>query len=217
MSLSTILTVRQIRYLAKVFELGAASASDALSRWIGKPVRLVVGRVEEVGLAEASEVLGPGDELVAACIMEMTSGLPGQIILAFQDRSGLGLVDVLLGQPLGTTTTWGEIEQSAAKETTNIIGCAYLNALAAHLPALSKTGGSEPLIPGPPYFRHEFAASLLEFALMDQAVLGDRLLVIKSSFSMESSQLDWSLLFVPSGQSLETLHAVLSPLETPLS
>ena len=211
------LSDKQKRYLATVFDRGAASASDALSRWLGKPVRLVVSGVEEVGLIEASEALGPGDELVAACLMEMTAGLSGQLILAFEDRSGFGLVDMLLGQPVGTSASWGELEQSAAKETTNIIGCAYLNALAAHLPALTTSAGSEALLPGPPHFRHEFAASLLEFALMDQAVHGDHLLVIKSAFSIASAELDWSLLFVPSGESLETLRAVLSRIDSSLT
>jgi chemotaxis protein CheC len=150
--------------------------------------------------------------------MELTEALTGQLILLFEDRSGLALVDMLLGQPVGSTLAWGELEQSAAKETTNIVGCAYLNALAAHLPALSSSAGAgsdtDALVPGPPHFRHEFAASLLEFALMDQAVHGDQLLLIKSSFSIDDARLDWSLLFVPSGESLETLCAVLARVES---
>ena len=64
-------------------------------------------------------------------------------------------------------------------------------------------------MPGPPGFRHEFAASLLQFALIDQATRSDRLLVINSTFTTEEARLDWSLLFVPSGASLEALRASL--------
>jgi chemotaxis protein CheC len=214
--LDSTLSELQKRYLATIFDRGAASASDALSRWLGRPVRLVVSEVDQLGLEEASEILGPGDELVAACVMELTKALTGQLILLFEDRSGLALVDMLLGQPVGSTVAWGELEQSAAKETTNIVGCAYLNALAAHLPALSSSARSDrdALVPGPPHFRHEFVASLLEFALMDQAVRGDQLLLIKSCFSIDDAKLDWSLLFVPSGESLETLCAVLARVES---
>jgi chemotaxis protein CheC len=209
--LALTLSDTQKRLLAAIFGRGAGDASEALSRWLGRSVKVVVSTVEEVDLAEASEVLGPSDSLVAACPMELTGVLTGQLILVFEDRSGLATVDLLLHQPIGTTKDWGELEQSAAKETANIVGCAYLNSLAAHLPPLADESGSSngSLLPGPPGFRHEFAASLLQFALMDQAMMSDRLLVINSTFSTSEAQLDWSLLFVPSGASLERLEASL--------
>jgi chemotaxis protein CheC len=209
--LELTLTDNQKRLLAAIFGRGAGDASEALSRWLGRPVKVTVSTVDQVDLAEASEVLGPSDSLVAACPMELSGLLTGQLILVFEDRSGLATVDLLIHQPIGTTTNWGELEQSAARETANIVGCAYLNSLAAHLPALATDSGhsSGSLLPGPPGFRHEFAASLLQFALMDQAMLSDRLLIINTVFSTEEARLDWSLLFVPSGASLETLQASL--------
>jgi chemotaxis protein CheC len=206
--LESTLSDGQKRLLAAIFGRGAGDASGALSRWLGRPVGVVVSRVDQVDLAEASEVLRPSDSLVAACPMELSGVLTGQLILVFEDRSGLATVDLLLHQPIGTTTSWGELEQSAAKETANIVGCAYLNSLAAHLPALAADSDAS-LLPGPPGFRHEFAASLLEFALMDQAMSSDQLLVINSTFSTDEARLDWSLLFVPSGASLETLRTSL--------
>ena len=179
------LSDNQKRLLAAIFGRGSGDASEALSRWLGRSVKVSVSEVDQVDLEEASEVLGPSDALVAACPMELTGVLTGQVILVFEDRSGLATVDLILNQPVGTTTSWGELEQSAAKETANIVGCAYLNSLAAHLPALASDPGSSEaasLLPGPPGFRHEFAASLLlEFALMDQRPSSDRLLVIKTA------------------------------------
>jgi chemotaxis protein CheC len=207
--LDSTLSDDQKRRLAAIFDRGADDASGALSRWLGRSVSVVVGRVDQVDLAEASEVLGPGDTLVAACPMELSGVLTGQIILVFEDHSGLATVDLLLHQPVGTTTSWGELERSAAKETANIVGCAYLNSLAAHLPEVDGQSLAS-LLPGPPGFRHEFAASLIEFALMDQAAAGDQLLVINSTFSTDEAKLDWSLLFVPSGASLETLRTSLT-------
>src|SRR5262249_56545799 len=101
---------------------------------VGESVRLTISEVELVALERAGELLGPPETLVAACAMGLTGRLTGSILLVFEDRSGLALVDLLMHQPVGTTTDWGELEQSAAKETTNIVGCAYVNALAAHLP-----------------------------------------------------------------------------------
>jgi chemotaxis protein CheC len=199
------------RHLALIFARGAEDASAALSKWLGQPVRLTVSSVDEIDLTESADLLGPADRVVAACVMELVGGLTGQLLLVFEDRSGLALTDLLLRQAEGTANAWGEIERSAAMETANILGCAYLNSLAAHLP----TSGGDAVVPSPPSFRHEFAASLLEFALMDQAIRLDRLLLLRTRFETERAELDWSLLLVPSGEALGRLAEALANLESP--
>ena len=208
------LTDAHRRLLRMIFDRGAEGASLALSKWLGREVRLAVSDVELVELEQAGELLGPPETLVAACVMGLTGRLTGSILMVFEDRSGLALVDLLLHQPIGTTTAWGELEQSAAKETTNIIGCAYVNALAAHLPGGAGAGDDE-LVPTPPTFLHEFAGSLMEFALMEQALERDRLLLIRSEFAggPDMPQLNWTLLLVPSPAALEALAASLAGLE----
>ena len=210
--MGSTLTDRARRRLSSLFERGAEEASAALSRWLGQPATLRPCEVGEVDLAEAAELLGPADELVAACSMELVGRITGQLLLVFEDRSGLALADLLLRQPAGTAKSWGELEQSAANETANIVGCAYLNSLAAQLPRSDgeATDADATILPSPPSFRHEFAGSLLEFALMDQALQLDRLLLIKTRFEAEERKLDWSLLLVPSSDSLGWLAEVLS-------
>ena len=90
-----------------IFERGAESASQALSKWLGQEVRLTISEVELVELAVAAEVLGPPETLVAACAMGLSGPLSGQILLVFEDRSGLALVDLLMHQPVGTTLSMG--------------------------------------------------------------------------------------------------------------
>jgi chemotaxis protein CheC len=211
-----ILTDAHRRLLRMIFDRGAEGASLALSKWLGREVHLAVSDVELVELERAGELLGPPETLVAACAMGLTGRLTGSILLVFEDKAGLALADLLLHQPIGTTTAWGELEQSAAKETTNIIGCAYVNALAAHLPG---DDGAGELVPTPPSFLHEFAGSLLEFALMEQAMELDKLLLIRSEFAggPDILQLNWTLLFIPSRAALAALAASLARLESPAS
>jgi chemotaxis protein CheC len=184
----------------------------------------VVNEVELVELEQATELLGPAELLVTACAMGLTGRLTGLILLIFEDLAGFGLVDLLLHQPVGTTKTWGDLEQSAAKETINIVGCAYVNALAAHLPGIVSSrseqvekppvGGGD-LVPTPPVFVQEFAGSLLQFALMEQAIELDQLLLIHSQFggARQGLNLNWTLLFIPSRESLQMLAASLAQLE----
>jgi chemotaxis protein CheC len=45
---------------------------------------------------------------------------------------------------------------------------------------------------------------------MDQAVEADRVLLVKSRFTSDGADLHWSLLFVPSGETLRALAAALA-------
>jgi chemotaxis protein CheC len=96
------------------------------------------------------------------------------------------------------------------------VGCAYVNALAAHLPGARESVADE-LVPTPPTFLHEFAGSLLEFALMEQALELDQVLLIRSDFAGDRPglNLNWTLLFIPSREALATLAASLGRLESP--
>ena len=221
-----ILNDPQRHLLRMIFDRGADAASQALSKWLGQEVHLTVSEVELVELAQATDLLGPPESVVTACIMGLIGRLTGLILMVFNDTSGLALVDLLLDHPVGTTTDWGDLEQSAAKETTNIVGCAYINALATHLPGMTpiaptelevhRPGGGE-LVPTPPTFLHEFAGSLLQFALMEQALELDQVLLIHSQFGTGKQELNlnWTLLFIPSRESLHSLAVSLARLEPP--
>ena len=211
--MESMLTDVQQHLLRMIFDRGADGASHALSKWLAEDVHLAISEVELVELEAAGELLGPADSLVASCSMGLTGQLTGLILLIFENHAGFALVDLLLHQSIGTTTEWGELEQSAVKETTNIIGCAYVNALATYLRDIvfhptdraENTGAGE-LVPTPPTFVQEFAGSLLQFALMDQALELDQVLLIHSQFgaARQGLKLNWTLLFIPSRDSLLT-------------
>jgi chemotaxis protein CheC len=218
-----ILSVAQRHLLRMIFDRGAEGASQALAKWLSQEVHLTVNEVELVELAQAAELLGPAESLVTASSMGLTGRLTGLILLVFDDHSGLTLVDLLMRQPVGTTTDWDELAQSAVNETTNIVGCAYVNALAAHLPGTGGRGGADAtasrggeLLPTPPAFAREFAGSLLQFALMEQALELDQVLLIQSEFcaSRQGLNLNCTLLFIPSRESLHALAASLAQLES---
>ena len=72
------------------------------------------------------------------------------------------------------------------------------------------------MIPTPPTFVREFAGSLLEFALMEQALELDQILLIHTEFAAgrQGLSLNWTLLFVPSRDALHVLAASLAQLES---
>lgn len=199
-----VLSKSQVAVLERVLHDGAAQAAKALSLWLGKPATIEIDSVEQLPLSRAAVILGAGDDPICFCEARMEGGMTGQIILAFDDASGLALADLLLDQPRGTAAEWGEMEQSGALETANIVGCAYLNVAADALP------GTDGILPSPPRFSRDYAESLVEFALMDQIGASGNVLLARSRFRIDSESVDWTLLFVPDATSVTRLSGELS-------
>lgn len=198
----------QLLALEAVLRAGAAEASHALSQWIGKPTEITSDAVQQLSLHDSTSVLGEGDEPICFCMVELAGVLGGCMILAFDDASGLVLADLLLDQPRGTATDWGDMETSAALETTNIVCCAYLNAISRAFP--HRAASDPEMVPSPPQFSRDYASSLVEFALMGQAAASDHVLLAQTQFQIDGEPVDWKLLLVPDAESMTTLRDVFS-------
>jgi chemotaxis protein CheC len=201
-------TSDQLERLTQAFHHGAATASDALQRWLAVTALISIDSVDECPLDMATGVLAQLGDTVGMCVMHMEGSLTGQMILAFDDASGLCLGDLLLGNPPGTATEWGEVEISSALESMNILGSAYLNGMSQ---SLSRgRGESVSLIPSPPAFFRDFAESLLQSAFMEQAIAGSHVLFAHARFELEGRPLNWTFLLIPDPPSLMKLSGILA-------
>ena len=157
-------------------------------------------------LEKATDVLAMGDAPVCYCATEIRGPLTGEMVLVFDDDSGLALADLLLDRPQGATAEWSELAQSAALETSNILSCGFLNALAS---CLSITDNAE-LLPTPPRFGRDFAESVLEFALMSQAAAADQIILTQTQFEIAGSPFSWTLVLAPDAQSMAQMGSLFS-------
>lgn len=202
------LSQAQLKKLESALHQGAAEASAALATWLAVPSVIELDAIEQRPLSEVAELLGNSDETNCFCSMEINGSLGGQIILACDDQSGLALTDLLLGHQTGMTTEWDEVAQSAALETVNILGCAYLNSLSTEL--AREDSSTLELIPTPPVFRRDFAESLLQAAFLGQAMTSDFAVAAKANFRIRGEHVDWNLLFVPDAKSMQVLQELSS-------
>lgn len=182
--------------------------SDAIKGWLAAPATISIDSADECSLDMSTTVLGQTGDIVGMCLMQMEGSLNGQMVLAFDDASGLTLSDLLLGNPRGTATEWGEVEISVAMESMNILGSAYLNGMSRYLS--EGCGESISLMPSPPVFFRDFAESLLQGAFMEQAASGNHVLFASARFELEGCPLNWTFLLIPDPPSLEKLAVMLS-------
>ena len=186
------------RYLTAC-RAAAALASDSLSKWLGREVRITVEQVEAMPLEQAIGLLGDQDGTICGCAMGITGSLQGILVLLCDDEAGLALAAMLLGREPSPDDTWGELEQSAVVETTNIIGCAYLNAMT------DSTGASTAAMPSPPWFLRDYAPAVMQSIVMAQPITSENVFLTRTEFSIEGSPARCSLVFVPSPEEAERL------------
>ena len=187
--------------LTALFHHGAADASSALAKWLGRPATLSVERLETLPIEEAAAVMGSSETLICGCAMRIDGAIGGLLLLAADDAAGLSLADTLLERPTGTSTSWGELERSAVIETANIVGCAYLNAICAALgPA-----GADGILPSPPVFLRDFPEAVMEGVLMEQPVLSDIVLLARTEFHIDGTPVACWLVFLPDAAGVAAL------------
>ncbi len=179
----------KLAVLHQLFASATHDASAAMCRWTDGLITLTLDEVRELPLAAAAEELGLGDDLLTMVVLSLQGEVGGEMILTFDNDNGRQLVAALLGRPANEDAPWSDLEKSALTETGNILGCAYMNAVTRLI--------HHELVPSAPYFIQDYGASVLQQALMVQAMTSDRVLVCRTGFHRSGEELNWRVLFVP--------------------
>jgi chemotaxis protein CheC len=193
----------QLNVLHHLFASATHDASAAMCRWTDGLITLTLDEVREIPLENVTAELNLGEELLTMVVLSLEGDIGGEMILTFDDLNGRQLAASLLGRPRGDNPQWTDLEKSALTETGNILGCAYVNAITRLI--------DHELVPSAPYFIQDFGASVLQQALMAQALTCDQALICRTGFHKEGAELNWRVLFVPTAalrQAMENaLHA----------
>lgn len=179
----------KLALLHQLFASATHDASATMCRWTDGLITLSLDEVREIPLEQVCGELNLGDELLTMVVLTLPGEVGGAMILTFDEANGRQLVASLLGRPASQSAEWSELEKSALTETGNILGCACMN-------ALTRLIGIE-LIPSAPYFIQDYGASVLQQALMAQALTCDQVLICRTGFHHQDRDLNWRVLFVP--------------------
>ena len=191
----------KLEVLHQLFSSATHDASAAMCRWTNGLITVTLDQVREIALEEVGAELEIGDELLTMVVLTIGGEVGGNLILLFDEAGGRQLAASLLGREPGTEPEWSELEKSALTETGNILGCAYVNALVRLI-------GTD-LMPSAPYFIQDYGASVVEQAVMTQALTSDRLLLCQIGFRRKEQELDWRVVFVPTQGMQEAMQRSL--------
>jgi chemotaxis protein CheC len=165
--------------------------------------------VPEVNIArleEVPEILGKADEVVAAVLMHMMGDLTGRTLVLFPEGCARTLCDILLRRPMGTTTTFAEMEQSGLKEVGNILSSAYMNALSDFMGMM--------LVPSVPSLAIDLCGAVLTSVYMNFGYDRDYVFCVETQFLFEDPglRLRGHFLLLPD---LASLRAIFDAIRLP--
>lgn len=110
-------------------------------------------------------------------------------MLLFPEQRALECVDLMCGQPIGTTTEPDELATSAVSELGNIVGSAFVNALADHVQLI--------LHPSPPTVVHDMAIALVETIYAEILSRGSEVVMIDTLFEDQHGRSAGLLIVAP--------------------
>ena len=164
----------QIDALREVANIGAGHAATALSQLTKQTIMITVPELTVARIEDVPDLMGDADAAVVAVLMHMLGDLTGRTLLMLPEQDARVLVDLLNRRELGATEAFGELEQSGIKEAANILGGAYMNALADFMGMM--------LLPSVPSLVIDLAGAVLTTAYLNFGHERDFVLCVQTDF-----------------------------------
>ena len=124
------LSLMQEETLKEIGNLGAAKATDVLSKMTKIRVNLIVPYIQILPVEQIPNAIIAPREIIASTFMRLFGDYPGGVLVLYRKQTALILVDLMLGRTMGTTKRLAEEDISAFIEMSNILNNTYLTALA---------------------------------------------------------------------------------------
>lgn len=184
-----VATDQSLLSFMSVAKSGVRKAADALKAMSASAVRLEIISAGVSPTSRLSEVAGNPEDLVIGVYIGVEGKMPGHALLIFPYDSALGLVDMIVGNPVGTTKQVDEMEQSILQEIGNIVTASYLNALSDFYRCL--------LLPTPPSLAMDMAAAVIDSVLLNTGQFEEDTISVVTKFAGTRKSLKGFFLYIP--------------------
>ena len=175
--------------LSTVAREGAIRAGRGLSGLMGQEITIHIPSVRVGTKADACDAVGGEESIVLGTYLTIAGDITGHVMLLFPEKRALECVDLMCGQAPGTTTEAGELAESAIGELGNIVGSAFVNALADHVNLV--------LHPSPPAIVHDMAIALVQTIYAEVLSQGGDVVMIDTVFEDHSGNTAGLLIIAP--------------------
>jgi len=169
--------------------LGSDKIACALSRWLGIKIYPRHPRASIDHYSKLADITSSPEEPVTAILVKVSGDIDGYLLFLFDEKSSLEIVKRLLPRNRGSNFVWDDLTKSAMEETGNIIGTAFLNAVAGSL-------GLE-IYPSSPVTAFDISSAIIETVMTHLASHGEHYLSFRASFYSEMNVINGTFAMIP--------------------
>jgi chemotaxis protein CheC len=183
---------------ASLIEAGTTRAIENLSQMIGQEIEVNSFRMQSIPIQDIASLVGGPEVTSVGIYLTVSGGADGHLMLIYDPSIACQFVDLLMMQPPDTTTSLGEMEQSALGEMGNIVGASFLNVLADEM--------RMNLRPSPPAVMMDMAGALLDVIAADLLLVQDEAFVAETTFRAPDREISGMFFVMPSAGLLKALQ-----------
>jgi chemotaxis protein CheC len=184
-------TELQLDGLRELGNIGSGTAATALSQMVGRTIDVGVPSARALPLADAVDAAGPADAFTTAIVLPVCGDVEAMVLMLFPPEDAATLCGLLGVDPDS------EVGRSALGEIGNIVGSAYIGALA------TMTGLA--LDPQPPATATDMIGAVVASVLAAGAHATDLAFLLDSDVVIEGSQCSFSFMLLPSEAGVDEL------------
>ncbi len=176
---------------------GINNAARGFSGLLGQKLDVERPGVRLVELKDIPHILGGPENEAIGVYLRAEGDISGQIMLVIPYQKAMDLVDLLLGNPEGTTTQLGSLERSALAEVGNQTGTFFINSLA------SLTGLS--VRPSPPAVMVDMVGAILDIIVATTGGISEHVLLLEAYFKLGDRRVETNFWVIPDESTLKAI------------
>lgn len=176
---------------------GINNAARGFSGLLGEKLNVENPGVRLVELKEIPHILGGPENEAIGVYLRAEGDISGQIMLVIPYEKALQLVDLMMGNPPGTSDSLGSLERSALAEVGNQTGTFFINSLAA-LTGLS-------VRPSPPAVMVDMVGAILDIIVATTGGISEHVLLMQANFKHGEREVETNFWVIPDESTLNAI------------
>lgn len=195
------ITDYQLDALKEIGTIGSATAATALAEMIAAKVEISVPNVSLLPIEKVATLLNGAEKIFFVLDMEIKGDIGGRIFLLLSPNDAQFLASALLGKAKEEIDVNDDLFKSALKEVCNILGGAYVSAL-ADLTSMT-------IMLSAPTMAMDMVGAILDFIFIQIAQDSEEALYIKTDLQVKGLNMEGLFLLFPTSESLKKIFEIL--------
>ncbi len=187
----------KIDILKEIGSIGTGNAVTALSKMLGKQVKMNVPTVNLLDFKDVSVILGGAEDLIFGILVQLSGDINGMIMFLLKLDSARILINSFMGRDMAGTEEFTDLDFSALQEIGNILSSSYLSALSTLI--------NKKIFPSVPFLAQDMAGAILSVPAIEFGKIADKVLFIESVFSGNTENISGYFVMVPDLDSFEII------------